>query len=176
MSLVLEDTEEYHLVTVFWPGCTNFQNAGSVDYRFVRGIRLVRTAETVNKVREAVIRSSTRPAGRQSVVLNPSDRRLRWILHYDFSFCPYKSKLHNDFWKRIRLPEWRFVGNSWPSWTRTLVFFRDILSVEAHFHLSGYVGKQTCRSWSDAQPCSVFEKLLNLVRSVGFWNYWTSFL
>lgn len=127
MSLALEDIEEYHLVTLFWPECTNFKNAGIVGYRFVGGIRLVNTAETVSKVREAVIRSSTRLAGRQSVVLNISDRRLRWILHYDFSFHPYKSKLHNDFWKRVRLPEWRSVGNSWASWTPTLVFFRDWL-------------------------------------------------
>jgi hypothetical protein len=134
-------------------------------------MRLVRTAETVNKVREDVIRSSTRPAGRKSVVFELSDRLLRWILDYDFSFHPYKSKLHNDFWKRIRLPEWRSIGNSWDSWTRTLVFFRDIMSVEAHLQLSGYVSKQKCRSWNDDQPCSVFEKLLlNLVGSVDFWN------
>jgi len=35
---------------------------------------------------------------------------------------------------------------------------RLIMSVEAHIQLSGYVTKQTCRSWRDEQPCSVFRK------------------
>ncbi|GFU88747.1 uncharacterized protein TNCV_4444241 [Trichonephila clavipes] len=53
---------------------------------------------------------------------------------------------------------------------------RILFSDEAHFWLNGYVNKQNCRIWSEANP-QVYvetplhpEKLNCLVRFMGWWN------
>ena len=48
------------------------------------------------------------------------------------------------------------------------VLHRLIAFDEAHFHISGYVNKQTYRYWRDEQPHSVFETLLHSLK-VAVW-------
>ncbi|GFW09762.1 hypothetical protein TNCV_868241 [Trichonephila clavipes] len=58
---------------------------------------------------------------------------------------------------------------------------RILFSDEAHFWLNGYVNKQNCRIWSEANPHVYVEKLKNrktdcLVRFMGWWNHWSVLL
>ncbi|GFX95493.1 uncharacterized protein TNCV_4825081 [Trichonephila clavipes] len=53
---------------------------------------------------------------------------------------------------------------------------------EAHFWLKGYVNKQNCRIWSEANPQVYVETPLHprktdfLVRFMGWWNHWSVLL
>ncbi|GFX40834.1 uncharacterized protein TNCV_3760551 [Trichonephila clavipes] len=53
---------------------------------------------------------------------------------------------------------------------------RILFSDEAHFWLNGYVNKQNCRIWSEANPQSVCRNTVTsrktdcLVRFMGWWN------
>ncbi|GFX28457.1 hypothetical protein TNCV_1152661 [Trichonephila clavipes] len=58
---------------------------------------------------------------------------------------------------------------------------RILFSDEAHFWLNGYVNKQNCRIWSEANPQVYVEtplhtEKLTLVRFVGWWNNWSVLL
>ncbi|GFV87730.1 hypothetical protein TNCV_780121 [Trichonephila clavipes] len=59
---------------------------------------------------------------------------------------------------------------------------RILFSDEAHFWLNGYVNKQNCRIWSEANPQVYVETPLNrektdcLVRLMGWWNHWSVLL
>ncbi|GFS79133.1 uncharacterized protein TNCV_4408501 [Trichonephila clavipes] len=46
---------------------------------------------------------------------------------------------------------------------------RILFSDEAHFWLNGYVNKQNCRIWSEANP-QVYVETDCLVRFMGWWN------
>ncbi|GFU38641.1 hypothetical protein TNCV_686331 [Trichonephila clavipes] len=59
---------------------------------------------------------------------------------------------------------------------------RILLYDEAHFWLNGYVNKQNCRIWSEANP-QVYvetplhpEKLTVWVCFMGWWNHWSVLL
>ena len=48
-----------------------------------------------------------------------------------------------------------------------------IFSDEAHFHLGGYVNKQTCRIWGSQQPHTIVERPMHPPRVTvwsGFWS------
>ncbi|GFW85595.1 uncharacterized protein TNCV_852471 [Trichonephila clavipes] len=59
---------------------------------------------------------------------------------------------------------------------------RILFSDEAHFWLNGYVNKQNCRIWSEANPQSVCRNTVTsrktdcLVRFRGWWNHWSVLL
>ncbi|GFW69348.1 DUF4817 domain-containing protein [Trichonephila clavipes] len=59
---------------------------------------------------------------------------------------------------------------------------RILFSDEAHFWLNGYVNKQNCRIWSEANPQEYVEtplhpeKLTLFVRFMGWWNHWSVLL
>ncbi|GFV87991.1 hypothetical protein TNCV_3241411 [Trichonephila clavipes] len=58
---------------------------------------------------------------------------------------------------------------------------RILFSDEAHFWLNGYVNKQNCRIWSEANPqvyveTPLYPEKLTLVRFMGWWNHWSVLL
>ncbi|GFV08807.1 uncharacterized protein TNCV_3820501 [Trichonephila clavipes] len=78
-------------------------------------------------------------------------------LNNAFKLCNFISKIMVDFHKRI------------------------LFSDEAHIWLNGYVSKQNCRIWSEANPTSVCRNTVTsrktdcLVRFIGWWNHWSYF-
>ncbi|GFX43708.1 tc3a_0 protein [Trichonephila clavipes] len=56
---------------------------------------------------------------------------------------------------------------------------RILFSDEAHFWLNGYVNKQNCLIWSEANPQMYVETPLHpekLMRFMGWWNHWSVLL
>ncbi|GFX50180.1 hypothetical protein TNCV_2782021 [Trichonephila clavipes] len=59
---------------------------------------------------------------------------------------------------------------------------RILFSDEAHFWLNGYVNKQSCRIWSEANPQMNVqtplhsEKLTVWCAFMGWWNHWSVLL
>ncbi|GFT48095.1 hypothetical protein TNCV_1000941 [Trichonephila clavipes] len=56
---------------------------------------------------------------------------------------------------------------------------RILFSDDAHFWLNGYVDKQNCRIWSEANPQVYVETPLHpeiltvCLRFMGWWNHWS---
>ncbi|GFU97127.1 uncharacterized protein TNCV_4642201 [Trichonephila clavipes] len=84
----------------------------------------------------------------------------------------------NDHQARRRFVEW--AQNEMavaPDFHKRILF-----SDEAHFWLNGYVNKQNCRIWSEANPQVYVETPLHpeksdcLVRFMGWWNHWSVLL
>ncbi|GFX69091.1 uncharacterized protein TNCV_4945901 [Trichonephila clavipes] len=80
--------------------------------------------------------------------------------------------LQNDHQARRRFVEWA------PNEIAVVPDFhkRILFSDEVHFWLNGYVNKQNCRIWSEANPQVYVETPLHpektdfLVRFMGWWN------
>jgi len=87
--------------------------------------RLLCKAETIDKVRKVVIQNHTGYARYQCVALNILDRICTTFCLMTSVFTHMKSRLHNDIWKWIRMPEWCSIGGSGLSWMRMLLFFID---------------------------------------------------
>ncbi|GFV86454.1 RNase H domain-containing protein [Trichonephila clavipes] len=84
----------------------------------------------------------------------------------------------NDHQARCRFVEWAQNEIAVVSDFHKRILFSD----EAHFWLNGYVNKQNCHIWSEANP-QVYvetplhpEKLTVLVRFMGWWNHWSVLL
>lgn len=153
----------------------DFENKGSVSSNFSGGIRTVRTPENIERVRQAVERSPTRSASRQSLALHISNRTLRRILHLDLKFHPYKIQVVHklkDADKPVRVAFCRQFLRVLENDASQLNFL--LMSDEAHFHLSGYVNKQNCRYWSEENPQHIHEQPLHDLK-VSVWCGVSSF-
>ena len=47
-----------------------------------------------------------------------------------------------------------------------------IMSVEAHFHLGGYVNKQHCHIWGSENPKMIIDKALYPQRVTVWYGFW----
>ncbi|GFY29500.1 uncharacterized protein TNCV_2626711 [Trichonephila clavipes] len=79
---------------------------------------------------------------------------------------------------RRRFVEWAQIEIAVVPYFHKRILFSD----EAHFWLNGYVNKQNCRIWSEANPQVYVETPLHpektdcLVRFMGWWNHWSVLL
>ncbi|GFW16958.1 uncharacterized protein TNCV_2760861 [Trichonephila clavipes] len=81
----------------------------------------------------------------------------------------------NDHEARRRFVEWAQNEIAVVPDFHKRILFRD----EAHFWLNGYVNKQNCRIWSEANPQKnpvTYRKTDCLVRFMGWWNHWSVLL
>ncbi|GFV46035.1 hypothetical protein TNCV_3019671 [Trichonephila clavipes] len=78
----------------------------------------------------------------------------------------------NDHQARRRFVEW--AQNEMavvPDFHKRILF-----SDEAHFWLNGYVNKQNCRIWSEANPQVYVETPLHPEKLTVWWNHWSVLL
>jgi hypothetical protein len=68
----------------------NFEATGSTLKKKGGSLKTVCTPENIAVVREAIEKSPHRPACCHSVSLGLSEASVRWILHKDLHFYPYK--------------------------------------------------------------------------------------
>jgi len=104
-------------------------------------VATARIPENVERVREAVVRSSTRSAWRHSVELGMSENTVRRILHKDLGFHPYKMMIvqtlnEGHYQQRSAFAE--LMLESIEENEDAIIMTSD----EAHFHLNGSVNKQ----------------------------------
>ncbi|GFT13227.1 hypothetical protein TNCV_4076851 [Trichonephila clavipes] len=90
--------------------------------------------------------------------------------HYVFGLVIHQ----NDHQARRRFVEW--AQNEMavvPDFHKRILF-----SDEAHFWLNGYVNKQNCRIWSEANPQVYVETPLHpeKLTVMGWWNHWSGLL
>ena len=71
-----------------WVG--SFEATGSTLKKKGGSVKTVRTLENIVVMREAIERSPHRSAHRHSVSLGLCEASVRWILHKDLHFYPYK--------------------------------------------------------------------------------------
>jgi len=175
-----------------WLGCVfaNTRRYGIYISNLTRMVRLrsrqyitVQYGMRILSVRttKAVVLSSTRSAKSRSVSWNTWERSCRSLCTMTSVFTYTKSKLHIDFWKRIRLPACPSVvvhGHLWCiSWCSlpTCYVGRGQISplrVSRWTKLSILERREiTLSFWN---TCTHFE-IHGLVWSVGFENYWTHF-
>ncbi|GFU59728.1 uncharacterized protein TNCV_3186841 [Trichonephila clavipes] len=94
------------------------------------------------------------------------------IVREDVEIVIFGLAIHqNDHQARRRFVEWAQNEIAVvPDFHKRILF-----SYEAHFWLNGYVNKQNCRIWSEANPQVYVEtplhpEKLTLVRFMGWWN------
>ena len=103
----------------------------------------MRTPGNVDKLRMAIVKSPRRSVGRHSAAIGLSDRSVRRILHNDLNFHPYKIAIVQELTDRD-------MANRRISSEQHLEMQKDdgvintvLMTDEEHFHLSGYVNKQS---------------------------------
>jgi hypothetical protein len=130
---------------------------------------------SIERLRQAVVRSPQRSASRKTLASRMSDCTVRRILHRDLNFYPYKMFMvqvlnDQDTVNRKTVCEdlLKALGND----DINQVFVTN----EANFHVCGYVSSQNCRYWVTENPRDIRQELLRseqvivwcLVASFGF--------
>jgi len=146
----------------------NFRENASALKRKPRGrIPMVRTPENVDKVRVAIVKSPRRLVRRHSDAAGLSDRGVRRILLKDLNFHPYKIAIFQELSDRD-------MANRRISFEQLLEMLNDdgfintvIMTDEAHFHLSGYVNKQSYRYCAPENPQELRQRPLHSERLTG---------
>ena len=118
-----------------------------------------RTPGNVDRVREAITRSTRRSARRHSAEVGISQSTVQRILRKDLAFQSYKimtvQQLNpRDYQQRL-------------SFCQTMLdMFEEnedlilIMSDEVHFHLNGTVNKQNFQYWASENPREIHQRLL----------------
>ena len=126
---------------------TSFQARGMIMKKKPPGpVATAQTLENVERVREAIMRSTSRSARRHAVEFGMSESTVRRILHKDLEFHSYKMMIvqtlnEGDYQQRSAFAELMLE----------IIEENDdaiIMSDEAHFHLNGSVNNRT----SDTGP------------------------
>lgn len=139
----------------------SFRLRGTVMNRKPPGApRSVRTAENVERVRQAILRSPGRSARRHSAELRLSNRSVRRILHIDLGFHPYKMAMVQQLNPRDYVQRLNFAREMEAILEQNdnIILF---MSDEAHFHLNGMVNQQNCRYWASENPKLMHETPLH---------------
>jgi hypothetical protein len=89
-------------------------------------------------VRQAVTTSPQRSAIKHDLALGISDWSVRRILHTDLKFHPYKMIVVQE----LREHDWLSHQASYKAILENVPADVDMLSRDAHFHLSGCLNKQ----------------------------------
>ena len=99
-----------------------------------------------------IVKSPRRSVRKHSAAVGLSDCSVRRILHKDLNFHPYKIAIFQELIDRD-------MANSRISSEQLLEMLNDdgvistvLMTDEAHFHLTGYVNKQTYRYCAPENP------------------------
>lgn len=122
-----------------------------INQRPLGAPRTVRTAENVERVRQALLRSPARSARQHAAELRISDRSVRRILHMELHFHPYKLAIVQQLQPGDYVQRMNFAREMQAliEQNENLILF---MSDEAHFHLNGMVNQQNCRYWANENP------------------------
>jgi hypothetical protein len=124
-------------------------NASALPKKNSGRSRTVRTPENVERVRAALQQSP-----RHSVALRMSDRSVRWMLHMDLHFHPFKMQVVQELLPRDLNQRMEFCTKLLEMIEVQPQFLSNlIMSDEAYFHLGGYVNKYNFGYWAQENPC-----------------------
>ena len=131
----------------------NFEATGSTLRKNGGSVKIVRIPKNIAAVREAIQRSPHHSARRHSVSLGLCEASVRWILHKDLHFYPYKIQVTHALHERDYVNRVIFSQTFLQLINKNLEFVNNLLmSDEAHFHLFRSVNKQNFRYWSATNP------------------------
>lgn len=151
-----------------------FEKAGSVNNQPTPARRRnARSAENIAAVRESVQENPRQSIPRRAQTLGLSQTSTWRILRRDLGLHPYKIQLTqslkvNDHRQRRAFADWvleRLEEN--PNFGRKIIF-----SDEAHFWMNGYVNKQNCRIWDDANPHEIHQVELHPKKVTVWCGFW----
>ena len=138
----------------------NFEATGSALKKKGGSVKTVRTPENIALERVAVERNPHRSARRRPVSLGLSEASFRRILHEDLHFCPYKIQVNHALHEREYVNRVNFCQTFLQLINQNQELVNNLMSDEAHFHLSGFVNKQNFRYWSATNPIEFHERPL----------------
>jgi len=140
----------------------NFEATGPTLKKKGCSVNTVRTPENIAVVREAIERSPYCSARRHSLSLGLSEASVRWILHKDLHFCPYKIQFTHALHERDYVNRVNFCQTFLLLINQNQELVNNLLmGDEAHFHLFGFVNKQNFRYWSATNPIEFHERPLH---------------
>lgn len=151
-----------------------FETTGSVNNQPtpVRQ-RNARSAENIAAVRESVQENPRQSIPRRAQELGLSQTSTWRILRRDLGLHPYKIQLTqelkvNDHRQRRLFADWASERlEEDPNFGRKIIF-----SDEAHFWMNGYVNKQNCRIWDDANPHEVHQVAMHPQKVTVWCGFW----
>ncbi|GFX83394.1 hypothetical protein TNCV_909121 [Trichonephila clavipes] len=143
--------------------------AKAMDYIEILQIKLLPTTRDLLGKQSWIFLDDNAPCHRENVV-----QKCCQGIYSQFGLAIHQ----NDHQARRRFVEWAQNEIAVvPDFHKRILF-----SDEAHFWLNGYVNKQNCRIWSEANP-QVYvetplhrEKLTVWGRFMGWWNHWSVLL
>ena len=122
--------------------------------------RTARSDENHQRVAESVAEDPSTSVRRRSSQIGVSQSSLQRMLHEEGKFL-YKIQLvqelqPNDPKKRMEYTmQFQDLANGDPNFLKNLMMFD-----EAHFHLNGFINKQTCRIWGSENPHATAQRQL----------------
>lgn len=151
-----------------------FETTGSVnDQPAPLRTRNARSVENIAAVSESVHENPRQSIPRRAQELGLSQTSTWRILRRDLGLYPYKIQLTqelkvNDHRQRRLFANWALDRlEEDPNFGRKIIF-----SDEAHFWLNGYVNKQNCRIWGDANPHEVQQIAMHPQKVTVWCGFW----
>ena len=128
---------------------TNIYYIYILIYLYITNLRgripTVRTPENIDKVKMAIVKIRRCSVGRNSGAIEISDRSVRWILHKDLSFHPYKLALVQEL-NDGDMPSRKISSEQLLEMLNDDSVICTLLMIdEAPFNMSGYVNKWNYR-------------------------------
>lgn len=124
--------------------------------------RNARSAENIAAVRDSVQENPKQSIPRRAQELGLSKTSTWRILRRDLGLHPYKIQLTqelkaNDHRQRREFAQWAVDQLAADQDFGKKIIFSD----EAHFWMNGYVNKQNCRIWDDANPHEIHQMAMH---------------